>query len=92
MKRYLRASFTYLFFASVDFVNDVNSSGPKVRSLNKWRDARFEVQRGVAEDFVCWYWTLKLRVILCFVTSVNTSYAASHSRRFIFGAESYLNK
>jgi len=34
----------------------------------------------------------KLRVILCFVTSVNTSVIASHSRIFIFRAEFYLNK
>ena len=91
MKRYSRISFTYLFFASVDFVNDVTSSGPRVRSLNKWWVTRFEVRRDVAED-VCWYATLKLRVILCFVTSVNTSDTASHSRRYIFRAERYLNK
>ena len=46
-------NFTYLFiFASVDFMNDVTPSGPRVRSLNKWRVARFEIQRGVAEDYV----------------------------------------
>jgi len=45
VKRYSRISFTYLFFAYVEFVNDVTSSGTRVRSLNKWRVARFEVPR-----------------------------------------------
>jgi hypothetical protein len=41
---YSRISFTYLYFVSVDFVSDVTSSGARVRSLNMWRVARYEVQ------------------------------------------------
>jgi hypothetical protein len=31
---------------------NVTPSGPRVRSLNKWQFARYEIQRGVAEDYV----------------------------------------
>jgi len=53
VKRYSRISFTYLFFASVDFVNEVTSSGMRVWSLSKWRVARFEVTRGLTFTGPC---------------------------------------